>query len=91
MKRSLEPGAVVRHPRLGFGVVVEQWGAWVDTDELGNHLAMSGSGIYDVEFETHGRRSVSSDWLQLWAQLPADNKLEARRHKQPRVVLNAVC
>jgi hypothetical protein len=91
MKRSLESGAVVRHPRLGVGVVVGQWGAWLHTDESGKQLEMTGSGVYDVDFETHGLRSVSSDWLQLWPQRPADKKFEARRHKLPRVVLNAAC
>lgn len=27
-KRSFKAGDVVRHARLGFGMVIEQWGAW---------------------------------------------------------------
>ena len=43
MKRSFKPGDPVYHSRLGFGVIVEQWGAWVDIDERGKELAINGS------------------------------------------------
>jgi hypothetical protein len=33
MKRSFKPGQPVYHQRLGRGVVVEEWGAWVDVDD----------------------------------------------------------
>jgi hypothetical protein len=45
MKRSLKPGQPVYHQRLGRGVVVEEWGAWVDVDDRGNQLAVNGKGI----------------------------------------------
>jgi hypothetical protein len=62
-KRSFKSGDAVRHSRLGVGTVVDEWGAWVEVNDLGKALEMNGAGIYDVEFTNHGRRSVKADWL----------------------------
>jgi hypothetical protein len=65
IKRSFKAGDVVQHSRLGFGVVLEEWGAWVDVDDRGKALAINGAGIYETEFLNHDRRSASSNWLYL--------------------------
>lgn len=57
---EFKPGDLVYHQRLGCGRIVEEWGAFVDTNpDSGKLLAASGRGIYEVEFETGGRRSVN--------------------------------
>ena len=65
MKRSFKPGQPVYHERLGRGVVVEEWGAWVDVDERGNELPVNGAGIYEVQFRTGRTLSVNRRWLAL--------------------------
>ena len=63
---SFKPGDPVYHSRLGFGVVIEKWGSWVDIDpEYGKALAINGGNIFEVEFSNAGRRAVSGDSLEL--------------------------
>jgi hypothetical protein len=59
-KASFNPGDAVFHPRLGRGRIIEEWGAWADAGDGSKLIALSGGGVFDVEFQTHGRRSVSS-------------------------------
>jgi hypothetical protein len=65
MKR-FKPGDPVYHSRLGFGVIVEEWGCWLDSDPNhgGTELAVNGAGIFEVHFDGAGRRSVNGDTLQ---------------------------
>ena len=57
---SFRPGDGVWHEHYGRGQVVEQWGSFLDTDPAtGKALAVSGERVFDVDFQNHGRRSVS--------------------------------
>jgi hypothetical protein len=64
VKRTFKPGEAVHHLRLGIGVVVEEWGSWVDVDDRGNQLVVNGAGIFQIQFENGDRRSLHRDWLQ---------------------------
>jgi hypothetical protein len=64
MKRTFKPGEAVYHLRLGLGVAVEEWGAWIDVDDRGNQLAVNGVGIFEIQFENGRKRSINADWLQ---------------------------
>jgi hypothetical protein len=63
-RTTFKPGEVVSHLRLGIGVVVSEWGSWVDVDDRGIQLVVNGSGIFEVEFENGRQRSISAHWLQ---------------------------
>jgi hypothetical protein len=61
MNRLFRPGDLVYHQRLGRGTIVEQWGCWTAVEpDSGKTETINGANIYEVEFETGGRRSVSS-------------------------------
>jgi len=52
---------VVSASRLGRDTIVEQWGCWTAVEpDSGKSETINGVNIYEVEFETCGRRSVSS-------------------------------
>ena len=57
---EFKPGDLVVHQRLGRGRIVEQWGAWTDIGNNDKPLAVRGERVFEVEFQSHGRRSVSS-------------------------------
>ena len=65
MKKLFKVGDPVYHSRLGFGVVLEQWGSWIDIDERGKELTVNGEAIFDVKFDGSGIRAVSGDSLSL--------------------------
>lgn len=76
MKSAFKPGDSVYHCRLGFGVVIEKWGSWIDVGpEDGKELSINGGNIFEVEFSGSGRRAVSGDSLQ------PDHRREASRGK----------
>jgi hypothetical protein len=64
MKGSFKPGQPVYHQRLGRGVVLEEWGAWLDVDDRGNELPINGKGIFEVKFSAGGQRSINGTFLQ---------------------------
>ncbi len=64
VKRSFKPGQSVYHQRLGRGVVVEEWGAWVEVDDRGNQLAVNGKGIFEIQFPNGGQRSINGTFLR---------------------------
>jgi|ERR1700756_769883 hypothetical protein len=63
MKQSLKAGQPVYHERLGRGVVLDEWGSWVELFE-GKELAVSGKGIFEVQFSAGGQRSVNGVYLR---------------------------
>jgi hypothetical protein len=64
MKRSFKPGQLVYHERLGRGVVLEEWGSFVDIDDRGNELPVSGKGIFEVKFPASGQHNINGTFLQ---------------------------
>jgi hypothetical protein len=69
-RQSFKLGQLVKHPRLGRGVVVDEWGAWIDLDDCGRELPVNGKGIYEVDFRAAGQLAVNSVWLR-----PADERV----------------
>ena len=60
LEDSFKPDDLVWHPRLGRGRVLEEWGSWLDVDPHGGQIrSCGGTGVFEVEFETSGRRSVN--------------------------------
>jgi hypothetical protein len=50
--------------RLGVGTVVSEWGNWVARGPTGGQpFDASGAGIFEIDFEQSGRRSVHSSHL----------------------------
>jgi len=64
MKESFKPGQSVYHERLGRGVVIEEWGAWLDVDDRGKQLPINGKGIFEVKFSAGGQRSINGTFLR---------------------------
>jgi hypothetical protein len=64
MKRSFKPGQLVYHQRLGRGVVVEEWGTWVEVVDRGKQLPINGKGIFEVQFSDGGQRSINGTFLR---------------------------
>jgi hypothetical protein len=60
LRTPFKPDDLVFHPRFGRGRIIEEWGSWLDVDPNGGHtLSCGGTGVFEVEFETSGRRSVN--------------------------------
>ncbi|SRR5258707_10429219 len=84
--RQFKPGDSVYHSRLGFGVIIEAWGCWVDVDpEHGNEMVVNGARIFDVEFRDSGRRSVNGEVLVLATTLDGDGRELAKRISHHRL------
>ena len=48
----------------GAGTVVSEWGSWLARDPNGGQpFDASGAGIFEIDFETSGRRSVHGSHL----------------------------
>jgi hypothetical protein len=73
MKQTYKAGQLVRHPRLGVGVVIDGWGSWIDRDDCGRELPVNGKEIYEVKFRDAGQLAVNSVWLR-----PADERVIAK-------------
>ena len=60
MRTPFKPDDLVFHPRFGRGRIIEEWGSWLDVDPNGGQTrSCGGTGVFEVEFETSGRRSVN--------------------------------
>jgi hypothetical protein len=60
LRTPFKPDDLVFHPRFGRGKILQEWGSWLDVDPNGGHtLSCGGTGVFEVEFETNGRRSVN--------------------------------
>lgn len=66
MKPSFEAGEVVYNSLSGKGIILGEWGNWVDTDERGIEMAINGAGIYDLQFKSGEMRSVNVCWRSRW-------------------------
>jgi hypothetical protein len=85
VKRTFKPGEIVYHLRLGVGLVVEEWGSWVDVDDRGNRLVVNGAGVFEVQFQTGRLRSINAHWLQ-----PRNNERAPSKPCMFGAVLNGV-
>jgi hypothetical protein len=64
LRTPFKPDDLVFHPRFGPGRIIEEWGSWLDVDPDGEQTrSCGGTGVFEVEFETSGRRSVNSSRL----------------------------
>jgi hypothetical protein len=60
LRTPFKPDDLVFHPRFGRGRIIEEWGSWLDVDPNGGQTrSCGGTGVFEVEFDTSGRRSVS--------------------------------
>ena len=60
-----DPGTQCTINGWAAGTVVGEWGCWTAAEpESGKPETINGANIYDVEFETGGRRSVNASRLR---------------------------
>jgi hypothetical protein len=60
LRTHFKPDDLVFHPRFGRGRIIEEWGSWLDVDPSGGQTrSCGGTGVFEVEFESSGRRSVN--------------------------------
>jgi Dihydrodipicolinate synthetase family len=60
LRTPFKPDDLVFHPRFGRGRIIEEWGSWLDVDPNGGQIrSCGGTGVFEVEFDTSGRRSVN--------------------------------
>ena len=63
MKPSFKAGEVVYNSLSGEGIILDEWGNWIDTDERGVEMPVNGAGIYDVRFKSGETRGINVCWL----------------------------